>query len=70
MKKYIATGMSAFPLQNLANVPEGRHWDTSKSLVRRTLEECIHYGRRYKQSGNKDDQYQAFSLLGRALHTL
>ena len=49
---------------------ENQGWDTSKTLVRRRLEECIHYGRLHNSNGNKEDQYNAFQLLGRALHTL
>ncbi|ORX39730.1 putative heterokaryon incompatibility protein HET-C [Kockovaella imperatae] len=56
MKRYIAD--------------ESGHWDTSKALVRRTLVECINMGRQYRQSGDKAHAYQAFQLLGRALHTL
>jgi len=45
-------------------------WDTSKALVRRTLERCVHIGRQYRSQGRKQDQYEAFRLLGQALHTL
>jgi hypothetical protein len=45
-------------------------WDTSKALVRRTLEQCIHIGRRHRSQGNKADEYEAYRLLGQALHTL
>lgn len=31
---------------------------------------CIDMGRRYRQSGNEKDSYEAFRLLGQALHTL
>ncbi|OAX41617.1 Het-C-domain-containing protein [Rhizopogon vinicolor AM-OR11-026] len=58
------TGMKNY----IAN--ENGHWDTSKALVRRVLQQCISFGRKYKQSGNKADQYEAFRLLGQALHTL
>ncbi|TYJ55362.1 hypothetical protein B9479_003977 [Cryptococcus floricola] len=58
------TGMKNY----IAN--ENGHWDTSKALVRQRLQECIHYGRLYRANGNKADIYQAFQLLGRALHTL
>ncbi|WVF72344.1 hypothetical protein IAT40_007158 [Kwoniella sp. CBS 6097] len=58
------TGMKNY----IAN--ENGHWDTSKALVRRRLEECIHYGRLYRSNNNKADSYQAFQILGRALHTL
>ncbi|KAJ8474187.1 hypothetical protein ONZ45_g16038 [Pleurotus djamor] len=58
------TGMKNY----IAN--ENGNWDTSKALVRRTLERCIHLGRQYRAQGNKDDEYEAFRLLGTALHTL
>ncbi|KAL7422224.1 hypothetical protein Q5752_002870 [Cryptotrichosporon argae] len=59
-----ATGMKNY----IAN--ENGAWATSKALVRETLTRCINMGRRFKQSSNKDDQYEAFRLLGQALHTL
>ncbi|KZT43565.1 Het-C-domain-containing protein [Sistotremastrum suecicum HHB10207 ss-3] len=58
------TGMKNY----IAN--ENGSWDTSKALVRRTLERCIHLGRQHKASGNKYDQYEAYRLLGQSLHTL
>ncbi|WVN85209.1 uncharacterized protein L203_100354 [Cryptococcus depauperatus CBS 7841] len=58
------TGMKNY----IAN--ENGHWATSKALIRQRLQECIHYGRLYKANGNKADAYEAFQLLGRALHTL
>ncbi|TEB34401.1 Het-C-domain-containing protein [Coprinellus micaceus] len=58
------TGMKNY----IAN--ESGHWDTSKALVRRTLERCIHLGRQHRQSGQKQDEYEALRLLGTALHTL
>ncbi|KAF4618696.1 hypothetical protein D9613_010141 [Agrocybe pediades] len=58
------TGMKNY----IAN--EQGSWDTSKALVRRTLEQCIHRGRQNRSSGNKLDEYEAFRLLGQALHTL
>ncbi|KAG8896898.1 hypothetical protein FRB99_008583, partial [Tulasnella sp. 403] len=58
------TGMKNY----IAN--ESGFWDTSKAHVRRTLEQCIHYGRQYRQSKNQDDKFEAYRLLGSALHTL
>lgn len=58
------TGMKNY----IAN--ENGHWDTSKALVRRVLQQCIYLGRKYKSSGDNADQYEAFRLLGQALHTL
>jgi len=55
------TGMKNY----IAN--ENGHWDTSKALVRRTLEKCIHVGRTFRSSGRKEDQYEAFRLLGQAV---
>ncbi|KAK4689945.1 hypothetical protein P7C73_g156, partial [Tremellales sp. Uapishka_1] len=58
------TGMKNY----IAN--ENGSWDTSKALVRRTLQHCIQMGRKYRQTGNKEDEYEAFRLLGQSLHTL
>ncbi|KAG2041178.1 Het-C-domain-containing protein [Suillus americanus] len=58
------TGMKNY----IAN--ENGRWDTSKALVRRVLQQCIYLGRKYKSSGDNADQYEAFRLLGQALHTL
>ncbi|KAB5588066.1 hypothetical protein CTheo_8493 [Ceratobasidium theobromae] len=55
MKNYIAT--------------EGQSWDTSTAHVRRTLEACIQHGR--QANGHEGaDMWEAFRLLGTALHTL
>ncbi|KAK0533435.1 hypothetical protein OC842_002976 [Tilletia horrida] len=45
-------------------------WDTSSALVRRTLTQCIEAGRRARQTGRTEDLYEAYRLLGQALHTL
>ncbi|KAF8527105.1 heterokaryon incompatibility protein Het-C-domain-containing protein [Gautieria morchelliformis] len=58
------TGMKNY----IAN--ESGHWDTSKALVRRTLERCIHLGRQYRARGQKQDEYEAYRQLGQLLHTL
>ncbi|TFK19444.1 Het-C-domain-containing protein [Coprinopsis marcescibilis] len=58
------TGMKNY----IAN--EDGPWDTSKALVRRILEQCILHGRRHRQNGQKQDEYEAYRLLGTALHTL
>ncbi|KAF9010021.1 heterokaryon incompatibility protein Het-C-domain-containing protein [Cyathus striatus] len=58
------TGMKNY----IAN--EGANWDTSKALVRRTLERCIQFGRAQRSNGRKQDEYEAYRLLGQALHTL
>lgn len=49
---------------------EGGTWETSKGLVRRTLLKCIDMGRRFRSTGRKEDEYEAFRLLGQSLHTL
>ncbi|EIW78541.1 Het-C-domain-containing protein [Coniophora puteana RWD-64-598 SS2] len=49
---------------------ENGHWDTSKALVRRTLERCIHLGRQHRATNQKQDLYEAYRLLGQSLHTL
>ena len=46
---------------------EQGHWDTSKALVRRTIERCIQMGRKNRVSGDKHDEYEAFRLLGQAV---
>ncbi|KAJ7240833.1 heterokaryon incompatibility protein Het-C-domain-containing protein [Mycena haematopus] len=58
------TGMKNY----IAN--DSGHWDTSRALVRRTLERCIHLGRQHRAQGRKEDEYEAYRLLGQALHTL
>ncbi|KAI0819917.1 Het-C-domain-containing protein [Trametes gibbosa] len=58
------TGMKNY----IAN--ENGSWDTSKALVRRTLERCIQLGRQARSNGTKQDLYEAYRLLGQALHTL
>ncbi|KIL59439.1 hypothetical protein M378DRAFT_26963 [Amanita muscaria Koide BX008] len=58
------TGMKNY----IAN--EQGNWDTSKAHVRRVLQECIRYGRAYRSQNRKEDEYEAFRLLGTALHTL
>ncbi|KAF8328217.1 uncharacterized protein EI90DRAFT_2926740 [Cantharellus anzutake] len=58
------TGMKNY----IAN--ESGHWDTSKALVRRTLERCIRLGRQARSSGRKEDEYETYRLLGQLLHTL
>ncbi|KZT25751.1 Het-C-domain-containing protein [Neolentinus lepideus HHB14362 ss-1] len=58
------TGMKNY----IAN--ENGSWDTSKALVRRTLEQCIHLGRQARAQGRKQDEYESYRLLGQALHTL
>ncbi|CDZ97898.1 Heterokaryon incompatibility Het-C [Phaffia rhodozyma] len=58
------TGMKNY----IAN--ENGNWDTSKALVRRTIEQCIHHGRMSRARGNDDDEYEAYRLLGQAMHTL
>ncbi|KAH8829036.1 heterokaryon incompatibility protein HET-C [Flagelloscypha sp. PMI_526] len=58
------TGMKNY----IANEQGG--WDTSKALVRRTLQKCIELGRKHKQTDDKRDLYECYRLLGTALHTL
>ncbi|KAG6918406.1 hypothetical protein DXG01_014811 [Tephrocybe rancida] len=58
------TGMKNY----IAN--EQGSWDTSKALVRRLLERCIHLGRQHRDQGRKEDEYEAYRLLGTLLHTL
>ncbi|KAH8103109.1 heterokaryon incompatibility protein Het-C-domain-containing protein [Cristinia sonorae] len=58
------TGMKNY----IANESGG--WQTSKGLVRRTLQECIRLGRKQRAEGLKEDEYESYRLLGQALHTL
>ncbi|KAJ5341916.1 hypothetical protein N7541_011040 [Penicillium brevicompactum] len=44
--------------------------DTSAALIRSVLGRSIQLGRRYGESGNKDDLYEALRLLGTGLHCL
>jgi hypothetical protein len=48
---------------------ENRGWDSSTAHIKRTLRACIERGRR---SGGRDDEdlWEAYRLLGTALHTL
>ncbi|KAF8599907.1 heterokaryon incompatibility Het-C [Ceratobasidium sp. AG-I] len=55
MKSYIAT--------------EGQSWDTSAAHVRRTLAACIRLGRQ-ASGGTGPVMWEAYRLLGTALHTL
>ncbi|KAG5350799.1 hypothetical protein C0989_009227 [Termitomyces sp. Mn162] len=45
-------------------------WDTSKALVRRLIERCVHLGRQHRAQGRKQDEYEAYRILGTLLHTL
>jgi len=48
---------------------ENRGWDTSTAHIRRTLRRCIEHGRR--SGGNAGPEcWEAYRLLGSALHTL
>lgn len=44
--------------------------DTSAGLVRRVLGECIRLGRQYGETGDKNDLYEAWRLMGTGLHCL
>lgn len=44
--------------------------ETSASFLRRTFGRCIDLGRRYGQSGDKRDLYEALRLMGTGLHCL
>lgn len=72
MKNYIANGTySSFQLHSIltGSYAEIGPWDTSKALVRRTLERCIHIGRQHRANGKKEDEYEAYRLLGQAVRT-
>jgi len=70
MKNYIANGkcdsIRSYSMLIYKYLEYGP-WDTSKALVRRTLERCIHIGRQHRSQGRKQDQYEAFRLLGQAV---
>jgi hypothetical protein len=70
MKNYIANGRWGSPLclsVLICKCSEFGSWDTSKALVRRTLEHCIHVGRQHRAQGRKQDEYEAYRLLGQAV---
>lgn len=52
----------------LANESGG--WRTGSGLIRRTLVRVIETGRQARQTGRDADMYEAYRLLGQALHTL
>ena len=56
-------------VSKIDTLPENGTWDTSKALVRRTLERCIHLGRQHRAQGRKEDEYEAYRLLGQAVRT-
>lgn len=58
------TGMKNY----IANERGG--WPTSSEYVRKSLHKCIKLGRKAREQGNDLDQFEAFRLLGQALHTL
>lgn len=61
-----STGLSAYLPSHNVLVEDGG-WDTSKTLVRKTLEECIRRGRAQRTNGQKADEYEAYRLLGQAV---
>ena len=70
MKNYIANGRWGSHLWLsvlICKCSEFGSWDTSKALVRRTLEHCIHLGRQHRAQGRKQDEYEAYRLLGQAV---
>lgn len=73
MKNYIANGKSnrsissPFYLTRYIWWSETGNWETSKALVRRLLEQCINLGRQHRSQGRKQDEYEAYRLLGTAV---
>lgn len=70
MKNYIANGQiyERIDVPSLTNmIVEDGGWDTSRALVRRTLEECIRRGRAQRANGQKADEYESYRLLGQAV---
>lgn len=49
---------------------ENGNWPTSSEYVRTSLHKCIELGRKARDDGTELDQFEAFRLLGQALHTL
>jgi hypothetical protein len=37
---------------------ESGGWDTSKALVRRLIDRCVHVGRQHRANGRKEDEYE------------
>jgi hypothetical protein len=73
MKNYIANGRCGNPRwfsMLICECLEFGPWDTSKALIRRTLERCIHIGRQHRAQGRKEDEYEAYRLLGQAVGTI
>jgi hypothetical protein len=72
MKNYIANGSDSSPQLHYvltSSYAEIGPWDTSRALVRRTLERCIHLGRQHRAEGKKQDEHEAYRLLGQAVRT-
>jgi hypothetical protein len=72
MKNYIANGSNRhiqFRSILTSDYADVGPWDTSKALVRRTLERCIHIGRQFRAQGRKEDEYESYRLLGQAVCT-
>jgi hypothetical protein len=70
MKNYIANGRCGDPhwfSMLICKYLEFGPWETSKALIRRTLERCIHIGRQHRAQGRKQDEYEAYRLLGQAV---
>ena len=71
MKNYIANGgfgrINLLAILRLTSRSENGSWDTSKALVRRTLERCIQIGRQGRATNNKLDVYESYRLLGQAV---
>lgn len=58
------TGMKNYIANENANIM------TSAQHVRNLFNRCIDLGRRYKNSGNKAEKYEALRLMGTGLHCL
>lgn len=65
MLNLIHSATIGFPYIRIEDGP----WDTSKALVRRTLERCIHLGRQHRAQGRKEDLYEAYRLLGQLVRS-
>ena len=77
MKNYIANGECLHsPISDVAfadawRFVENGTWDTSKALVRRTIEKCVQLGRAAKASSSRAEEkanlYESYRLLGQAV---
>jgi hypothetical protein len=49
---------------------ESGGWDTSKALVRRLIDRCVHVGRQHRANGRKEDEYEGERAPSSTYHDL